>query len=251
MGRSPALLAIVRVSVFFLPEKRQSAREAVFWAYFDFFLGQKSAFSPTFSRFFGSFLAHFRNFSPTLFDFFLGLTINFLGHNSEIFLRQKYFFLGHFNLSQSSLCNKSPLHRAKTSRCILQKQARGEAICSEKNQGTPSSTDQNKKYPQGETIFFIEVCNENSHLGREPKYRKTKNPRGTVFCFLFLDGFFSVFRPFLWQKFTLQIFYKIGFSSRVIWILIWLNGNLDFEIFSTSYAYRCSSRGFQLKKSAM
>ena len=77
---------------FFLPETRQIAREAVFWAYFDFFLGQKSAFSPTFSRFFGSFLAHFRNFSPTLFDFFLGLTINFLGHNSEIFLRQKYFF---------------------------------------------------------------------------------------------------------------------------------------------------------------
>ena len=84
---------------FFLPEKRQSAREAVFWAYFDFFLGQKSAFSPTFSRFFGSFLAHFRISRPLFFDFFLGLTINFLGHNSEIFLRQKYFFLGHFNLS--------------------------------------------------------------------------------------------------------------------------------------------------------
>ena len=79
-------------SVFFWARNGKSGREAVFWSYFDFFLGQKSAFSPTFSRFFGSFLAHFWISRPLFFDFFLGLTINFLGHNSEIFLRQKYFF---------------------------------------------------------------------------------------------------------------------------------------------------------------
>ena len=45
------------------------------------------------------------------------------------------------------------------------------------------------KIPSRRDNFFIEVCNENSHLGREPKYRKIKNPRGTAFCFLFLDGF--------------------------------------------------------------
>ena len=44
-----------------------------------------------------------------------------------------------------------------------------------------------------------------------------------------------------------SFFKKIGISSRFIFILICRIGEFDFEIFSTSYANRCSSRGFQLK----
>ena len=43
----------------FLGEKRQKWARSSFWPYFGFFLGQKSAFSPTFSRFFGTFRNHF------------------------------------------------------------------------------------------------------------------------------------------------------------------------------------------------
>ena len=58
---------------------------------------------------------------------------------------------------------------------------------------------------------------------------------------------FSVFGLSLQREFTLQLFQKIGLSLRVILILICTMGDFDFEIFSTSYANRCSSSGFSFE----
>ena len=158
-----------------MPEKQN------FWLFFTFFSG-KIGFSPTFSRFFGSFLAHFRNFSPTLFDFFLGLTINFLGHNSEIFLRQKYFSFSVTLIFHSRLYVINPHSTGRKPPAAFFKNRLEERPFVLKKIKVPPQVQIKIKNTLKERVFFIEVCNENSHLGREPKYRKTKNPRGTAFC---------------------------------------------------------------------
>ena len=187
------------IQCFFCPRNGKSAREAVFWSYFDFFLGQKSAFSPTFSRFFGSFLAQIRNFSPTLFDFFLGLTINFLGHNSEIFLRQKYFFFSVTLIFHSRLYVLNPHSTGrKPPAAFFKNRLEERPFLKKKNQGTPQVQIKMKNTLK-ERPIFIKVCNENSHLEREPKYRKTKKPSRNcilhsfprVFFFLYLGSPFG------------------------------------------------------------
>ena len=44
-----------------------------------------------------------------------------------------------------------------------------------------------------ERPIFIKVCNENSHLGREPKYRKTKKPSRNCILHSVPRGFFFLY----------------------------------------------------------
>ena len=65
--RSPRISSL---SVFFFPVKKKSARESYFWAFFGFFHGHFSVFTPTFWPIFQFFHAHFF-FHLCRFSFFL------------------------------------------------------------------------------------------------------------------------------------------------------------------------------------
>ena len=98
----------------------KSAREAIFWHFFRFFLGQKIFFSPTFFKIFSGILkfsrAEFQNFSRVEYYFsraeileffafsrgkfcifFSGTLFFFLGQNFAIFSREHFFLLGQFS----------------------------------------------------------------------------------------------------------------------------------------------------------
>ena len=151
---------------FFWARNGKSGREAVFWPYFGFFLGQKSAFSPTFSRFFGTFLDHCWISRPLflfvsrvdnkvlqLWDFSrVGKTVS-RAHFWGVSWTEVFFFsvtlIFHtrlYGINRHSTERKPPAAFFK----IASKRGHFQW---KKKSNYPTRTDQNQKYPYGETNF--------------------------------------------------------------------------------------------------
>ena len=185
------------ISVFFLPEKRQKWARSSFLVLFWLISRAEIGFLAHFFPLFWQFSRPFLSFSPTL----LGLTTNFLGHNCEIFLSQKFFFFSVTFIFHNRLYVINPHSTGRKPPAAFFKNSLEERpFLVKKTQGTPQVQIKMKNTLK-ERPIFIKVCIENSHLGREPKYRKTNKPSRNCILHSSSRVFFSVFGLSLRQKF--------------------------------------------------
>ena len=235
------LRLVIYSSVFFLGEKRHFARETDFWPYFRFFLGQKSAFSPTFFRFFGGFLAHFW-FSRPLFWFFSRVENTFsraqFWHFSRVknmvsraklwdFSRAELFFsralysfiVVHVKWTPTPPGENPPRQFLKVP------PRRGHFLV--KKSKVHSRTDQNQKYPQGATNFYKSLQWKFLPWGGDPIYRKAKKtPRNFVLHMrlkipAFIFNFLYLSSPY-GQNFIYSFFKKLAAPRGLFWFWFFL-----------------------------